>query len=259
LAIPILSGNDVIALTHAARFDGHGTGPTVSLDEVRECLAGISAGTDRVREVIRRVRTLTKKAPVHMVPIQINEVIEQALVIARQELLERQTIVRTRLSSALPAVSADPIQLQQVLLNLIINAVQAMSATPPERRQLQIQSGLKDDSVVVVVEDSGSGLSPEIQERLFTPFYRARGCSDWSTRHARCRFPHQALWRSGAAGCRPAGADPRSLRCAAKPGEQHREEWCCDVTTKVFRSLSRLLPSSPSSMTTRRFESPSAA
>ena len=149
-------------------------GPAPSLDEARECLAGISASTARVHEVMGRVRTLTKKAAVNTAPVQINEVIEEALNLARHELLARQTMVRMELSPTLPVVIADRIQLQQVLLNLVINAVQAMTAVPPDERRLVIQCSLKNDAVVVEVQDSGPGLPSEVEAKLFTPFFTTK-------------------------------------------------------------------------------------
>ena len=83
-------------------------------------------------------------------------------------------MVRTELSPTLPVVIADRIQLQQVLLNLVINAVQAMTAVPPDGRRLVIQSSLKDDAVVVEVQDSGPGLPSEVEAKLFTPFFTTK-------------------------------------------------------------------------------------
>jgi signal transduction histidine kinase len=150
------------------------TGPAASLEEAKECLAEISAGAERVREVINRIRTLTKKARVDSVPLQINDVIEQALSLARHELVARQTTVRADLAQPLPIVVGDRIQLQQGLLNLILNAVQAMDSMPAEMRRLVVQSGANGDRVVVEVQDSGPGLPPEVRTRLFTPFFTTK-------------------------------------------------------------------------------------
>jgi len=105
----------------------------------------------------------------------INADIEQALLLINNDLIERKVSVETRFSSNVPLVKGDHIQLQQVLLNLILNGCDAMAASPPEDRQLVVETNPGHPGyITVAVSDRGPGIAPETMERIFKPFYSTK-------------------------------------------------------------------------------------
>jgi C4-dicarboxylate-specific signal transduction histidine kinase len=144
------------------------------LEEVRQILASIVEDGTRAGEVIHRIRALMKKAPPQKDRLEINEVILEIIEITRGEAMKHGISVSTQLAGHLPAVEADRVQLQQVLLNLIVNALDAMGAAEGPR-QLLISTGPVDASgVLVAVEDTGPGLEPAVLERVFESFYTTK-------------------------------------------------------------------------------------
>lgn len=141
------------------------------IQEVREILADIVEEDKRAGEVIRRLRLLLKKGEVHYVPVGVNEIVKDALKLVRNDLLNQGVMVETTLASNLPLVQGDKVQLQQVLLNLIMNACDAMSGTPPVERRLHILTeAVEGDGVGVSIRDRGRGIPAEDLEQIFTPF-----------------------------------------------------------------------------------------
>ena len=141
------------------------------LDEVRHILKDIVEEDRRAADVIVRIRMMLRKGHMQMAPLSLNDVIADALRLMRSELLVRRTTTTRRLADALPLVKADRVQLHQVLLNLIVNACEAMSRNPPAQRCLTIRSQITDaDQVQVEVADTGPGFAPEVLERAFEPF-----------------------------------------------------------------------------------------
>jgi C4-dicarboxylate-specific signal transduction histidine kinase len=146
-----------------------------NLDEGREALRHIVKDANRAGEVIARIRALVKKVPPRKNVLDINETILEVVALTRGQALKNGVSLLTQLSSDLPLIPGDRVQLQQVLLNLIINAIEAMSGVSEGRRDLVVGSG-KDDShgVLITVRDSGPGLDMEISDRLFNPFYTTK-------------------------------------------------------------------------------------
>ena len=145
------------------------------LEQARQALNRVFANGNRVSEVIGRIRALIKKAPPRKDDLEINKVILEVIALARGEVVKNRVSVQTQLAEGLSLIHGDRVQLQQVVLNLIMNAVQAMSGVSEGSRDLLIGTG-KDASsgVLVAVQDSGSGLDPENSERLFDPFYTTK-------------------------------------------------------------------------------------
>src|ERR1700745_1273327 len=137
---------------------------------LRRALEEIVADGTRASDVIARIRAFIKKAPAETSELDINEVIQEVLALAGHELQKYQVLVECQLTMGLPLVLADRVQLQQVLLNLIMNAIESMTGATNQSRVLGVKS-LIDESgdVLVEVRDSGTGLGPEA-DRLFTPF-----------------------------------------------------------------------------------------
>ena len=141
---------------------------------LQRALEEIVADGTRASSVVARIRGFIKKAPAEKNPLDINEVIQEVLVVASRELLENRVLVDCQLSKALPLVLADRIQLQQVLLNLIMNGIEAMIAVTDQPHSLWVESGLDEsDEILVAVRDSGTGLGSEA-DRVFTPFFTTK-------------------------------------------------------------------------------------
>ena len=110
-----------------------------------------------------------------MTQLDINDAIRDVLVLMRSELRDRQVAVETELSGGLEPILGDRVQLQQVILNLIMNGIEAMSAVMRQPRVLRIRSQIDGPGdVLIAIEDSGPGLAPEIMDRLFDPFFTTK-------------------------------------------------------------------------------------
>ena len=143
--------------------------------EARSALDNIVADGKRAREVIARIRALAKRQAPRMELLDINRKILEVLALTEHELRSHDIVLETELDETLPRVAGDRVQLQQVLLNLILNAIEAMSAVHDRPRELTIVSAQDGaDAVVVEVRDSGIGLDPERAERVFEAFYTTK-------------------------------------------------------------------------------------
>jgi len=141
------------------------------LSEVRKSVERIVRDATRTGEVIARIRALTGRTATEKERLDLNEAIEQVLVLLGAELRRNQVEVRTRLHPGLAPVLGDRVQLQQLLLNLFINANEAMSAVAERPRELVVSSADHDLSQVVVsVRDNGAGLDPQLGDRIFDAF-----------------------------------------------------------------------------------------
>jgi len=139
---------------------------------LKSALQEIVADGTRASAVITRIRGFLKKAPTEMCELDINDIIREVLTLAGHELQKNQLLLECQLSGALPRVRADRVQLQQVLLNLVMNGVEAMNGAP--NRTLSLESRTDESgNVLVAVRDSGTGLGSEV-DRLFTPFFTTK-------------------------------------------------------------------------------------
>jgi C4-dicarboxylate-specific signal transduction histidine kinase len=140
---------------------------------LQQALDGIVADAARAGAVLARIRAFIKNAPVAKCEVDINDVIQEVLALAGHELQKNQVSVDCHLTETLPPVRADRVQLQQVLLNLFMNGVEAMSGAQP--RTLSVNSRTDESgNVLVAVGDSGTGFGSEV-DRLFTPFFTTKG------------------------------------------------------------------------------------
>jgi PAS domain S-box-containing protein len=148
------------------------------LAEVREALAEIIEDADRASEVIARVRQLAKRAPVEKSLLALGDVVKDVLALARHESAARGITIRTDLPGGLPSISGDRVQLQQVLLNLVINGMDAMNTVDVSKRVLTICGHLETKEgrldILVSVQDAGTGFKPEEVGRLFDAFYTTK-------------------------------------------------------------------------------------
>jgi PAS domain S-box-containing protein len=146
------------------------------LEEVREALGCIVNDVDRAGNVIGGIRQLIKKAPAPPGDcLDINVAIREVIVLTRGEALKHGASVEMELAEGLPLIQGDRVQLQQVVLNLVLNAVEAMSSVDDPRRELSISTGRRGaDEILVAVRDSGPGIDPEHLERVFHSFYTTK-------------------------------------------------------------------------------------
>ena len=142
--------------------------------EVDDALSLIVKEGNRAGEVVARIRALIKKAPARKDAVAINDAILEVIALTRTEAANNSVSVRTQLAEGLPRVQGDRVQLQQVLLNLIINAIEAMRDVGEEERELLISTRNEPDGVSVEVRDSGPGFAPETLERVFEAFYTTK-------------------------------------------------------------------------------------
>jgi len=145
-----------------------------NLEEVREALGLISESGVRAGEVMDRIRALVKKAPPQKDDLGINDVILEVLALTSREMEKNGISAQAQLAEDLPAIQGDRVQLQQVILNLLINAIEAMSGMSEGPRELLISTTKTDPGVLISVRDSGPGLTPESVERSFESFYTTK-------------------------------------------------------------------------------------
>src|SRR5882672_10622477 len=143
--------------------------------EVDDALSLIVKEGTRAGEVVGRVRALIKKVPPRKDAVAIDDAILEVIALTRTEAANNSVSVRTQFAEGLPRIQCDRVQLQQVILNLIINAIQSMGSVEDGNRELHISTvSIEPEGVRVGVRDTGSGLSPESLSRLFEPFYTTK-------------------------------------------------------------------------------------
>ena len=152
------------------RLEGANPNP----DELRVAITEIVNDGTRASEVISRIRGLLMKGAPKRTEIDINQIIQDVAFLLRNELNRNHVSLRLDLSPVLPRVHGDAIQLQQVLINLIMNAIEAMRTSTGRPRELLIRSTTKLDGVLVQVQDSGSGINSELADRIFEPFFTTK-------------------------------------------------------------------------------------
>jgi PAS domain S-box-containing protein len=145
------------------------------LEEARRSASRVIAEVHRASEIIGRIRSLTKKAPPQKDWLDINETIHEVIALTRSEIQRNNIALETQLSEQVPVILADRVQLQQVILNLVMNAVEAMSGLSDGPRELLIRSGIDEsEQVMISVQDSGPGIDPGSLDHLFEAFYTTK-------------------------------------------------------------------------------------
>jgi signal transduction histidine kinase len=144
------------------------------LREVREALACVVGDVDRALDIIDRIREHMKKAPARKQRFDLNAAVNEVIILARSVTNRNGVSVQPRLVDGLPPVVGDRVQLQQVVLNLILNAVEAMGLAEAGPRELSISTELNQTGVLVAVRDSGPGIDPLHLEKVFDAFYTTK-------------------------------------------------------------------------------------
>ena len=145
------------------------------MNELREAVARVAKDAQRANDVIRRIRALAKKATPEMAPVDMNDIINDALLLVQRQVLNQRVDLQLQLASGLPPVRGDRVQLQQVFINLVINGLEAMTTVTERPRILAIRSQLTDgDQVLMAVEDTGIGIDSDNANRLFSAFYTTK-------------------------------------------------------------------------------------
>jgi signal transduction histidine kinase len=150
-------------------------GDAPDVEEVREAVRDIARDGKRAGEVVARIRALTKRTAGPREKLDLNEIIREVLALVGDEARRSSVIVQTQFADDLSPVAGDRVQLQQVVLNLVMNAIEAMSSTAERARELVIATRNVDaDQVQVTVEDSGIGVDPNTINKIFDSFYTTK-------------------------------------------------------------------------------------
>ena len=135
----------------------------------------VIANGKRASEVVQRVRALTRQSERQTTPVNLNNLVEEVVPLVRSEVARHHALLKFDLASDLPDISGDPIQLQQVIINLIVNAAQAMADVENRTRAVVVSSRINDsDRVVLEVMDSGPGVDSDHAAQIFEPFFTTK-------------------------------------------------------------------------------------
>jgi signal transduction histidine kinase len=143
------------------------------LDQARSAVEQMIDSARHASDVIARIRALSEKGALERVPLDINKVIDDVIALIRREINVHSISLRLDLGSSLSPVLGDRVQMQQVVMNLLMNGIQALSPVTGRRRELRIRSR-ESDQILVAVEDSGVGIEPENLRRLFDVFFTTK-------------------------------------------------------------------------------------
>lgn len=149
-------------------------GATLNFDELRAAITAIVNDGTRASTVISRIRGLLMNGSPDRTELDINRIIQNVTSLMRKEFTRNTVSLRAELASDLPKVPGDPVLLQQVLINLIMNAIEATISSTSVRREILIRSTKNRDGVLVQVQDSGPGIAPELADRIFDPFFTTK-------------------------------------------------------------------------------------
>jgi len=149
--------------------------PIPNLDEARDAISRIVRDGNRASDVIRRIRALIKKGDTEKTLLDINEVIQEVVSLTQSEIQKSGVVLKMNLAVDLPRILGDRIQLQQLILNLVINGIEAMNTVTDRPREMVIRSSAQEsDKVLVAVQDSGIGLDAQNLEKIFDTFYTTK-------------------------------------------------------------------------------------
>jgi PAS domain S-box-containing protein len=143
-------------------------------DELRAAITEIVTDGTRASAVIARIRGLLMKGTPRRTELDINQIVRDVTILLHNELTRNRVSLSTDLAADLPGVTGDPVQLQQVLINLVMNAIEAMRTSPEGKREILVRSVRNSDCILLQVQDSGTGMEPEVTDRIFEPFFTTK-------------------------------------------------------------------------------------
>lgn len=146
----------------------------VDLKQLAEALEDIAADGHRASQIISRIRSLVKKHVPKKLPLNLSDIAREVTGLVGHEAQRKQVIIHSQLDESLPTLEADRVQLQQVLLNLCMNGIEAMHETDAKQRQLTVQTTTSNGNVLAAVSDRGIGIDPGKAEQLFKPFHTTK-------------------------------------------------------------------------------------
>jgi C4-dicarboxylate-specific signal transduction histidine kinase len=146
----------------------------VDLAQLREALQDIVSDGHRASEVISRIRSLVKKHAPEKSQVDLSVIAREVITLVNHEAKRQQVTLRSQLSDSLPIVMGDRVQLQQVLLNLVMNGIEAMAEIDPGKRELVVKTETFETGVLVAVSDTGAGIEPSQAEQIFRPFHTTK-------------------------------------------------------------------------------------
>ena len=148
---------------------------TPNLDEARDAIGRIVRDGNRAGEVIARIRALVQKTDTEKVRLDINQTVQEVVILMQNEAARKGVAIRMDLAANVPLVLGDRIQLQQVILNLVMNGIEAMNTVTDRPREMLIRSCQQEsDQVLVAVQDSGVGIDSQSLEKIFDTFYTTK-------------------------------------------------------------------------------------
>ena len=151
------------------------SGEPPNLEEVRSAVDCIAREGTRASDIVRRIRAMFSKSAPERVPVQVNDLIHEAAGLLQAEVSRNNVMLETELAPDLPRATADPVQLQQVIVNLMLNGIEAMSVVDDRPRRLSIRSEARGaNEILITIEDSGAGIDPGNHKRLFDAFFTTK-------------------------------------------------------------------------------------
>jgi C4-dicarboxylate-specific signal transduction histidine kinase len=144
------------------------------LNELRAILTDVGSDSQRIADLIVRMRELIRHRAVEMRPVRLEDVVHDALSLVGAEATSRRVVLSLVMPPGLPSVMGDRVHLAQVLINLIMNAIQAVQSRPPEARQIVIEARANNGEVEMTVRDSGEGIPDDVGEGIFSPFFTTK-------------------------------------------------------------------------------------
>ncbi|WP_325170267.1 trifunctional serine/threonine-protein kinase/ATP-binding protein/sensor histidine kinase [Cupriavidus respiraculi] len=190
--------------------------------DVAEAMAGLTHIREnglRAADIVRALRALAKQAPAVLAPLVVDDVVRDVLALTRIEIDAQQVRLRTQLDARAATVEADRVQLQQVVLNLVTNALDAMALVPESSRELLVTSVVEHDHVVVRVHDQGTGIDPDTLAHIFDPFFTTKA-EGMGMGLAICRSIMEAHGGTLDARARPAGGSVFVFRLRVRQPER---------------------------------------
>jgi PAS domain S-box-containing protein len=161
-------------VSNAETVRGYLTGNTVDVAEVDETLQDIVADGRRASEIIRRIRSLLRTRRAEQTPFDINEAVREVLALLNHRLMRDPITVATDLAADLPPAVGDRVQVQQVVMNLMMNAAEAVAGGRPDRRRITVSTVDADGDIAITVQDTGPGITADLRDRVFEAFFTTK-------------------------------------------------------------------------------------